>query len=312
LARSRGALWVAFKRKLQALHAAGGNLEAVEDGRAENGDRVDLPETDITKLTHSAVINDGRINAAWRECYPKLSQDTRRRYPPSFKAPEKIREILPREKIDALKARHHGKRTLRRKVGGVRRDWTGIPSMHSWVVDDLTANLQVVLTDDAGNITKDTNSEPYLFTPQVIAVMDSASRKFVGWTPSTAKAPNAGIVCDSVMDGMKIHGVPSRLGVENGFVFGKSLLVNGKEDDDGRTLVAGLGQFGCEVDHFEKMNPQSKSELEFGFEQIQRLMERHPGYTGRLQMIDAPEEFKKEERLIRTGWFGKTRTRALN
>ncbi len=103
------------------------------------------------------------------------------------------------------------------------------------------------------------------------------------------------------MDGIKTHGVPKRLGVENGFVFGKSLLVNGKEDDQGRVMVVGLGQFGCEVHHFEKMNPQSKAELEYAFHQLQCLMERHPGYAGRLQILDAPEGFKSEQRLIQAG-----------
>jgi len=37
----------------------------------------------------------------------------------------------------------------------------------------------------------------------------------------------------------------------------------------------------------------SKSELEKSFDLIQRRMEKHPGYTGRLQMVDAPEEFKR-------------------
>jgi hypothetical protein len=293
LAPTRSALWIAFKRKIAALKETG-DPQAIEDGRIENGVRVEIPQADVDRLSHSAAIkNGGRIDTAWREEYPLLSENTRRHYSDSFKAPAKVHESLGREKIDALTIRHQGKRDLRRLVGSVQRDWTGIPSMHSWVVDDMTSNVEVAI--------KTTDGKTTLIQPQIIAVMDSASRKFVGWTISNAKAPNAGIVCDAVLDGIKTHGVPRRLGVENGFVFGKSLLVNGKEDDQGRVMVVGLGQFGCEVDHFEKMNPQSKAELEYAFHQIQCLMERHPGYAGRLQVLDAPEEFKLEKRLILAG-----------
>ena len=294
LAASRDALWIAWQRKLDALEKAKGNLESLRDGRADNGAEVAISQADIDRLTHSAVLkNGGRIDAAWREEYPRLSAATRQRYADSFTAPAKIHQLLNRTKIDALTARHQGPRKLRRLCGTVQRDWTGIPSMHSWVVDDLTANLECAIKNRDGSTS--------LLQPQIIAVMDSASRKFVGWTISNAKAPNAGIVCDAVLEGMKVHGVPKNLGVENGFVFGKSLLVNGKDDELGRTLVVGLGQYGCKVDHFEKMNPQSKAELEYAFHQLQCLMERHPGYTGRLQMLDAPEEFKREQRLIRAG-----------
>ena len=302
LAPSKDALWVSFKRKIAALKKVGGNSQVLADRRTANGDRVEIPEADLDRLRHSAAIkNGGRIDTAWREEYRMLSEATRQRYPYSFRAPKKIHALLKRNKIDALTARHKGKRKLRRLVGTVQRDWTGIPSMHSWVVDDMTSNIECVLMDHRRMIVKDSDGAPYLFQPQIIAVMDSASRKFVGWTISEAKAPNAGIVCDAVLEGIKTHGVPKRLGVENGFVFGKSLLVNGKEDDQGRTLVVGLGNFGCEVDHFEKMNPQSKAELEYAFHQIQCLMERYPGYGGRSQILDAPEDFKLQQRLIRSG-----------
>jgi hypothetical protein len=302
LSATRRALVRTFERRRSALHDAGGDVNALRDGRADNGDRVEIPQADIDRLRQSAAIkNGGRIDAAWREEYPLLCEATRQRYADSFKAPAKIHEILCREKIDALATRHQGKRNLRRLAGGVERDWAGIPSMHSWVVDDWTSNVECAIKNSDGTTS--------LIQPQIIAVMDSASRKFVGWTISNAKAPNAGIVCDAVLEGVKTHGVPKRLGVENGFVFGKSHLVNGKEDDQGRVMVVGLGQFGCEVDHFEKMNPQSKAELEYAFHQLQCLQERHPGYGGRLQILDAPEDFKREQRLILAGKMEATESR---
>lgn len=302
LAPSRDALRKAFKRDIKALKKAGGDSKALCDGREKNGDRVTVPEEDIKRLRHSAVFkNGGRVNAAWYEEYPLLSEETRRRYSSRHKAPRKIHELLVRDRVDALTALHQGKRVLKRMIGGVERSWDGIPSMHSWVVDDMTANIEVAREDRAG--------EEALFLPQVIAVMDSASRKIVGRSISSDRGPTAELSCEAVLDGMRREGVPKELLFENGFVFGKSLNVNGKTDEAGRTIVAGLGYYGCTIGHFEKMNPTSKAELEKALDHLQRHEERHPGYTGRLQMLDAPEDFKREQRLIKSGKVAPTKYR---
>lgn len=294
LAKSPHALRVAFDRKLTRWKQSGGDLKALRDGRAHNGDRVKIPSGDIDRLRASAAFkNGGRVDAAWREEYLLLSETTRARYPNQEKCPTKIHHILNRKIVDALASRHQGKRALRRACGSVERDWTNIPSMHLWVVDDMTANLELAITNRDGSTS--------LVTPQVIAVMDSASRKWVGWAISDDKAPTAELVCSAVLDAIRTHGVPKKLGLENGFVFGKSLNINGKDDEQGRTVVAGLAQYGCAISHFDKMNPTGKAELEKSFDLIQRRMERHPGYTGRLQMVNAPEDFKREQRLIRSG-----------
>ena len=296
LAASRDALLKSWTRKLAALKIADGDLKALRDGREENGELVVIPPADIDRLRASAAIANGaRINAAWREEYLHLSETTRARYSDPFKCPAKIYELVNRRIVDALHARHHGgKRAVRRMIGGLHGDrWANIPAMHSWAQDDVTSNLECAFKNPDGSTS--------LILPQVIAVMDSASRKWVGWSISTDKAPTAGLVCSAALDGFRKNNIPKQLWVENGWVFGRSLLVNGKEDDSGRTIVAGLAQYGCTVHHFGKMNPQAKAELERSFEAIQRLMEKHPGFTGRHQMLDAPDEFKREQRLINSG-----------
>ncbi len=288
LARSRNALRVAFNRKLER------GIEGNRDGRTNRGSLVKIPEADLNRLRHSAAFkNGGHIDAAWREEYPNLSEQTRSHYGPSRRCPRKICQLLKREKVDALTARRQGKLTLRRMIGGVQRDWSEVAAMHLWAVDDVTCNLEVVRQNRDGSI--------YRFQPQLVLTMDCASRKFVGWAISDDKGPTAEMSCESVLDGFRKYGVPKCLGVENGFVFGKSLLINGKEDEQGRTLVSGLAQYGCEIHHFGKMNPRAKGELEKSIDLLQRLMERHYGYTGRDQRRDAPEEFKLQQRLIDSG-----------
>ena len=303
-AASRDALLKAFNRRLEALKNANGDLKALRDGREQNGNRAEILAADIDRLRASAgLANSARINAAWREKYPLLSESTRARYPDPFKCPAKVYELVNRKIVDALHARHHGgKRAVRKIIGGLHGDrWANIPAMHSWALDDVTSNLECAFTNPDGSTS--------LILPQTIAVMDSASRKWVGWFISNDKAPTAALVCDAALDGFRKNNIPKQLWVENGWVFGRSLLVNGKEDDQGRTIVAGLAQYGCTVHHFGKMNPQAKAELERSFEAIQRLMERHPGYTGRHQMLDAPDEFKREQRLINSGKVEATKYR---
>jgi hypothetical protein len=304
LAASRDALLKAFNRKLEALKNASGDLKALRDGREKNGNRLDIPAADIDQIRASAgLANGARINAAWREKYPLLSESTRVHYPDPFNCPAKIYELVNRKIVDALHARHHGgKRAVRKIIGGLHGDrWANIPAMHSWAMDDVTSNIEVAFKNPDGST--------LLILPQIIAVMDSASRKWVGWSISDDKAPTAGLVCDAALDGFRKNNIPKQLWVENGWVFGKSLLINGKEDDQGRMVVSGLAQYGCTVHHFGKMNPQAKAELERSFEAIQRLMERHPGYTGRHQMLDAPDEFKREQRLINSGKVEATKFR---
>jgi hypothetical protein len=304
LAASRDALWIAWKRKLDVLKNANGDAKALCDGRANNGNRVEIPVIEIERLRHAAAMQcGGRINEAWRMEYSRLSASTHVRYPDAFNCPAKIYELVSREKVDALHALHHGgKRAVRKIIGGLHGNrWANIPSMHSWAMDDVTSNIQCAFTNPDGSVS--------LILPQIIAAMDSASRKWVGWSISDAKAPNAELVCVAALDAFRKNNIPKQLWVENGYVFGKSLLVNGKEDEQGRTIVAGLAQYGCTIHHFGKMNPQAKAELERSFEAIQRQMEKHPGYTGRHQMIDAPDEFKREQRLIDSGKVEATKFR---
>ena len=305
LAASRNALLKAFNRKLDALTKSNGDLKALRDGRERNGNRAEYPIEDIERVRHSAALKNGDgIDAAWREEYAKLSDYTRQRHSYSHRCPRAFYQRVNREIVDGLHARHHGgKRAVRKLIGGLHGDrWADIPTFHSWVMDDVTSNIEVEFTNPDGS--------KRLGLPQIICVMDGAARKIVGLSSSDDKAPTADLVFDAAEDAFKKTGkVPKELWTENGYVFGKSLLINGKEDEQGRMVVVGLAQYGCTVHHFGKMNPQAKAELERSFEALQRLMERHPGYTGRHQMIDAPEEFKREQRLILSGKVPATKYR---
>lgn len=295
LAASRDALRKTLKRQVESEKKSPRDPKAHFDGRRRNGRRLEISEADATLLNAAtAFSHGGRRDEAWREEYPNLSEQLRSQRAATRRMPRTIVRHLKSENVEAMHARHYGgKQAIRDMIGGLHGDrWEGVPSMFSWAMDDMTSNIEVAFTNPDGSTS--------LILPQIVAVMDSASRKFVGWSISEDKAPTAELVCDAALDAFRRNKVPKELWVENGYVFGKSLLINGKEDHEGRTVIAGLDQFGCAINHFGKHNPKAKAELERGFEAIQRLMEKHYGYTGRHQMIDAPEGFKEERRLIQS------------
>ncbi len=267
-----------------------GKLEGTTDGRKNNGNYYRPPESDITRLQHSAIFKNGnRYDAAWQEEYPLLSDYTRNRYPLSMMMPDAVRVAVCREQTEGIADSFHGKLKSKARIGTITRK-NDIPSMHKWVLDDLTATIECIYEEDG---------EASLIQPQIVAVMDTRSRKFVGWAVSPEKAPTADLCCEAFENAITRCGeVPTVIGVENGFVFGRSLEINGKVDERGQTIVSGLARYGCAVEHFRPGNPQSKGELEKGFDLLQRRFERHKGYAGRIQMFHASDKFKRQKREI--------------
>jgi hypothetical protein len=94
LAPSRDALLKAFNRRLQNFETSGGDCRAVLSRRADNGEQIEVDDVlkrDLETLRASAAFaNGGRVDAAWRETYPDLSEATRNRWPFSMEAPRKI------------------------------------------------------------------------------------------------------------------------------------------------------------------------------------------------------------------------------
>jgi hypothetical protein len=149
-----------------------GNPLSLRDGRSANGPKVTILESDIALLRHVAGNEQtGRLDTTWREKHALLSEETRRRYPYSQVMPEKVRELVNPRKVEALVLRRKGKLALRRAMGGVKRHKRGMHSMQVWVADDVTSNIEVVMTNLDSSIS--------LITPQIVAVMDSASLKYV-------------------------------------------------------------------------------------------------------------------------------------
>jgi hypothetical protein len=303
LARNRAALRAQWDYRLGKFITAQAAPDCQEDARRRNGKRAGIPAADVDRLRWSAAFkNGGRVDCAWREEYGSLTPATRARGSKQGRCPRAVVRAVNREVVKGLLAARRGPIALSRLTGTIDRDFSKTRAMDVWTMDDLTANVEVFARDENGDVVRNAEGHVSLFQPQIIAVQDGRSRRIVGWAASLDKGPNAKLVTAAFLDGLKrVQQVPHHLRLENGWVFGRANAIVGKADETGSMIVAGLERFGCKLSWYLPHSPTSKGELEGSFESLQRRKERLPGYTGREQRKDAPEQFKREQREIRAG-----------
>lgn len=289
LPRNRDTLLKSWNEKLPRFLARDGMPGALVDLRCHNGAKATIPEADIARLRWSATTkHSGRLDCAWREEYDHLSETTRAHGNKLGRCPRFVTKAINRVLLDGLKARRQGKRYLEKMLGTVLRSLDNVPAMYAWCMDDLTCTLEV--------FTRNADGTTSLNLIQLIAVLDVRSRRVVGWAASLDAAPSAELVCEAFLDAVRRTGkIPHHLFLENGWVFGRAGNVIGKRNESGDVVIAGLAEYGCQVHHFDPMTPTSKGELEKTFDLLQNRMERHPGFTGREQRHDAPEQFRREQ-----------------
>lgn len=311
LARNRAALRAQREYRFQKFAAAQAAPDCQDDDRRHNGRRAPVPVADVLRLRDSAAHKNGkRIDCAWREEYDLLSAATRQRGSKHGRCPRAVVRAVSREWVKGLHAARQGDRFLNQLTGTLERDDSRTRAMDRWTMDDLTANVEVFARDADGEPARSADGTVSLFQPQIIVVQDGRSRKLMGWAMSLDKGPTAKLVAAAFLDALKRAGqVPHELWLENGWVFGRANAIVGKGNLTGDVIVAGLERFGCELHWYLPHSPTSKGELEGAFEALQRRMERLPGYTGREQRHDASEQFKREQREIRTGKLDPARCR---
>lgn len=298
LPRNRDTLLKSWNEKLSRWLAREGMPGALVDLRCNNGREVSFPEADVSLMRHSLMTKHSgltrtgdvyaRFDSAWRGEYDRLSEATRKLGTKEGRCPRPFVRAINRVTVTGLAARRHGRRSLEKLLGTVKCNSEMLPAMHTWVLDDMTCNIECYSRTHDGTAS--------LFQPQLIGVYDVGAGKFVGWAISQDKGPTGELAYEAFCDAVRRTGkVPHRVGLENGWVFGRSSNIVGKRDEFGDVIIAGLAEFGCEVFHYTPGNPTSKGEIEKAFDMLQRRMEPHPGFTGREQRHDAPEQFRREQ-----------------
>lgn len=286
LAASRDALWMAFKRKL-ARYKAGG-VVALKDGRENNGQSFQLPESDRDLLIHRAVFYyRGDIAPAWRDCLkkgfsPAVVERYAARAAKKSHVPESVMDSVSPE-VEILTVAYRGRRALDSIKGHVTRSYDGIHSLKCITGDDFTLNTYFYVPDGNGwfNLTRG----------QVILFMDFRTLRILGWALEPRKSYSSLTIRSLCTHIFAEFGVPEVLYFERG-IWKTASLLKGKTDPFTFAEISqGLREFGIQFKH--AIRPRTKAVERVGG-MFQDIAEAEPGYCGRDERRDAPESLRKQ------------------
>ena len=294
LATSRDALWIAWKRKLQTLKNAGGDVKSLRDGREENGSQFTLPEEDRDLLIHRAVFTYlGDIAPAWRDLLRKgFSPGVVERYAGRAQkkshVPASVMDSIAPE-VEILTVMHRGPRAFDSIRGHVTRSYDGISSLQCVSGDDFTMNTYFYLPDGNGWF--------YLTRGQVILFIDFRSLRILGWALEPRKSYSSLTIRSLCTHIFGAYGVPQVLYFERG-LWKSATLLKGKTDPFNFTEISqGLREFGVQFKH--AIRPRTKVVERIGG-MFQDIAEAEPGYCGRDERRDAPESLRKQMAEVET------------
>lgn len=282
------ALQKTYSRKFEAWKASGGSALAIVDKRRENGaEKFQIPESDINQVIHLAVWHyHGHIAAGWRAAHQRnlLSPATIERFPlgPSkSQVPQAVREAIgPDVELHMLIKR--GRRSIDDLTPHVTRSYEGIPSCSVFNADDFTFPVYFYLTTEDGKFE--------LTRGQVLVVICFRSLKIVGWTLIPGRNYSSLHIRSLFARVFSGLAVPKILYLERGIWQSSKLVVGKGSGLSFDECVQGLREFGVSFTH--AIRPRSKPVERVGG-MLQSLMEGEPGYCGRDERRDCPEDTKR-------------------
>jgi hypothetical protein len=288
LAASREGLWIAWKRKLDALKNASGDVKVFRDGRDENGARFALPENDRDLLIHRAVFYyRGDVAPAWRDLLRKgFSPEVVERYAgralKKSHVPTSVMDSVAPE-VEILTVMHRGPRAFDAIKGHVTRSYEGIHSLQCISGDDFTLNTYFYVPDGNGWFD--------LTRGQVILFIDFRTLRILGWALEPRKSYSSLTIRSLCTHVFGEFGVPEVLYFERG-IWKNATLLKGKTEQFGFSEISqGLREFGITFKH--AIRPRTKVVERIGG-MFQDIAEAEPGYCGRDERRDAPESLRKQ------------------
>lgn len=288
LAPSRGALWIAFARKLEAFKLSGGDAKSLRDRREGNGQSYELPEEDRDTLIHRAVFYyRGDIAPAWRDCLRKgFSPAVVERYAgqavkKSHVPTSVIDDVSP--EVEILTVMHRGPRALDAIKGYVTRSYDGISSLYCISGDDVTVDTYFYVPDGKGWF--------QLTRGQVILFIDFRTLRILGWALEPRKSYSSLTIRSLCTHVFSEFGVPGVLYFERG-LWKSATLLKGKTDPfDFTEISQGLREFGIEFKH--AIRPRTKA-VERVIGMIQAAAKAEPGYCSNDERHAAPESLRPQ------------------
>ncbi len=315
LALSKEALRVNLGRKLDAWQSAEHRATALRDKRrSKAGEKVSAPfaQSDLDTIISFSLFNCGaRLAQGVRELrtlgfHSNLSLDmlgylgTQAQASTRDKSyvPTRLREAV-RHELAMLKPHRIGPRAADGESAWLTRDWSAVPSMFAITMDDLTPPTYMWTRDSSGKV--------ILTRGQCLAAVDCRSWRILGFSLQPDRNYNSHVIRTLITRVCSDRGLPNIFYLERG-IWESSKLIKGNavgremretgEPFSWPECEHGLTEFGVKFIH--AIRPRSKI-VERVFGALQSLMEGEPGYCGREERKDRPEDLAKKMYAVEHG-----------
>ena len=300
MAANVNALRVNFDRKLKAYESDDGGAVALLDGRELKRGEIRapaIPQDDIDRLAwHSAHNCGGRTAQAVRELamagersgLSTVTLETITR-PAASKSHVNRRVFSVVHRESELIAPHLlGKKAKDDATPSLQRDYSRLRSMDVLTADDFTMPVYMFVPDGKGWWT--------LTRGQCLLMIDVRSLKIIGFSLQPERSYNSLVIRTLMNRTCRKWGLPRVWYFENG-IWRRAYLVKGapREWSEGKSwgeLKPGWERLGVKFIHAKKARSKP-AELVGGL--LQNLMERMPGYCGRDERRDCPEETRRNK-----------------
>ena len=300
LAASLNALRVNFDRKLKAFQASAGDETVLIDGRElKRGEKraPEIPQDDIDRIAwHSARNCGGRTAQAVRELASAgersgLSQLTLETISqPANRKSHVNRRLFSavHPEVKAIAPFLLGKKAKDDATPSLQRDYSKLHSMDVLTADDFTMPVYMFVPDGKGWW--------ILTRGQCLLMIDVRSLKIIAYSLQPERSYNSLVIRTLMNSTCRAWGLPRAWYFENG-IWRNAHLVKGppREWSEGKSwgeIKPGWARLGVKFIHAKKARSKP-AELVGGL--LQNLMERMPGYCGRDERRDCPEETKKNK-----------------
>lgn len=300
MAANPNALRVNFDRKLKAYESDDGGAVALLDGRElKRGESraPAIPQEDVDRMAwHSAHNCGGRTAQAVRELAmaggrsglsaATLETITR---PAADKSHinRRVFSIVHRE-AELIAPHLLGKKAKDDATPSLQRDYSKLHSMDVLTADDFTMPVYMFVPDGKGWWT--------LTRGQCLLMIDVRSLKIIAYSLQPERSYNSLVIRTLMNNTCRQWGLPRVWYFENG-IWRNAHLVKGapREWSEGKSwgeLKPGWARLGVKFIHAKKARSKP-AELVGGL--LQNLMERMPGYCGRDERRDCPEETRRNK-----------------
>jgi len=315
LSSSRRGLADKIARKFHHYEVGHGEAVQLLDGRAARGGerRREAFNADQTEhiIWHAARNCGGRVAQAMEDLLARadelaLSGDfveflLTHRGTGSYVNRRLLDAVLP--EVEMLAPYFLGKKALDDATAPLRRVYDKLPSMASVCADDFTMPVYCWLNDEAGQPILDARGRPVLTRGQVLLFQDVRSRKIIEWVLIPERNYTSLQIRTCMNRVCRQNGIPGVWYFENG-IWKNSRAV--KQTAPAHWSIARSveeTEFGWErlgVRFIHARRARSKPIEKIG-DQMQRLMEGEPGYCGRDERRDCPEETKRAKLAVEAG-----------